>query len=73
VEPVTLDLRGVRCPLTWARAKTRLATLARGTTCVLVVDDPRSVRDVPRAAEADGYAVDGVHVDGTTWRIVIEA
>lgn len=68
-----LDLRGVRCPLTWARAKVRLAALARGTTLVLLVDDPRSVRDVPRAAEADGYVVDAVDEAGPPWRITIEA
>lgn len=72
MQAVTLDLRGVRCPLTWARAKARLAALARGATLVLVVDDPRSVRDVPRAAEADGYVVEAVDVDGPSWRIVIE-
>ncbi len=70
---VTLDLCGVRCPLTWARAKVRLEALARGTVLVVVVDDPRSVRDVPRAAEADGYVVDAVDADGPPWRITIEA
>jgi TusA-related sulfurtransferase len=73
VGTLTLDLRGIRCPLTWARAKTRLADLPRGTTCVLIVDDPRSARDVPRAAEADGYAVDAIEPDGSAWRITIEA
>ena len=73
METPILDLRGVRCPLTWARAKVRLAALARGATLVLVVDDARSVRDVPRAAEADGYVVDAVDTDGPPWRITIEA
>jgi tRNA 2-thiouridine synthesizing protein A len=73
VDAVELDLRGVRCPLTWARAKVRLASLVRGATLVLLVDDPRSVRDVPRAAEAAGHVVGVVNDDGPPWRITIEA
>jgi TusA-related sulfurtransferase len=67
-----LDLRGVRCPLTWARARVHLETLVRGSEIELLVDDPQSVRDVPRAAEACGHHVIGVEPDGAAWRIVVE-
>jgi tRNA 2-thiouridine synthesizing protein A len=67
-----IDLRGVRCPLTWARAKVRLETLARGTEVTVVVDDPQSVRDLPRAAEASGHHVIAVEARGTCWTIVLE-
>jgi len=52
-----LDLRGVRCPLNWAKARVRLEQMPPGGRLVLQVDDPRAVRDIPRAAEACGYAV----------------
>jgi sulfite reductase (ferredoxin) len=65
-------LRGVRCPLNWARAKVRLEVLPVGARLTLVVDDPRAVRDIPRAAEAHGYAVLGIAEDGDSWRIEIE-
>jgi TusA-related sulfurtransferase len=65
-------LRGVRCPLNWARAKVRLEEMAVGARLVLVVDDARAVRDIPRAAEAHGYAVLEVHDLGDGWRIEIE-
>jgi len=67
-----LDLRGVRCPLTWAKAKVHLESRVRGSEVTLVVDDPQSVRDVPRAAEAAGHHVIGVEPDGAAWRIVLE-
>jgi tRNA 2-thiouridine synthesizing protein A len=67
-----LDLRGVRCPLAWAKAKVRLETLTRGTQVAILVDDPRSLRDLPRAAEADGHHVLAVHDDPPPWRIVLE-
>lgn len=51
-----LDLRGVRCPLSWARAKVRLDLLAMGDRLVLLLDDPRALRDIPAAAEAAGHA-----------------
>lgn len=54
---IRLDLRGVKCPLNWAHAKVRLERMARGEALELTLDDPRGARDIPRAAEAEGYAV----------------
>jgi sulfite reductase (ferredoxin) len=67
-----LDLLGVKCPLNWAKAKVRLADLPAGDLLELLLDDARAVRDIPRAAEAEGYAVLDVTADGPLWRIVIE-
>ena len=53
----TLDLRGVRCPLNWAKAKVHLEGLPRGAVIELLVDDPQAARDIPRAAEASGHLV----------------
>ncbi len=67
-----LDLRGVRCPLNWAKARVRLETLLRGTELVLLLDDPKGVRDIPQAAEALGYAVSDPIRDGEGgWRLMI--
>jgi TusA-related sulfurtransferase len=52
-----LDLRGIKCPLNWAHAKVRLGRMARGEILELTLDDPRAARDIPQAAEAEGYAV----------------
>ena len=69
----TLDLRGVKCPLNWAKARVRLDTLARGTELELVLDDPQAARDIPRAAEAAGHQVIGTRAEPGLWRITIEA
>jgi TusA-related sulfurtransferase len=66
-----MDLRGVRCPLNWARAKVRLETLPRGAELELILDDPKGVRDIPRAAEAEGYVVIEVEQRPKDWRLVI--
>src|SRR5260370_20060662 len=71
-QTVYLDLRGVKCPLNWARAKVRLEQMRRHDVLELVLDDPRGARDIPQAAEAEGYAVlDCTRVDGS-WRMRIE-
>jgi tRNA 2-thiouridine synthesizing protein A len=69
----TLDLRGVRCPLSWAKARVRLETMRAGTELDLLLDDPQGAADIPRAAEASGHQVVGVVDEGGRWRITIEA
>ena len=66
-----LDLRGVRCPLNWAKAKVRLETLSRGAELELILDDPKGARDIPRAAEAEGYAVVEIEQRPNDWRLII--
>lgn len=66
-----LDLRGVPCPLSWAKARVRLDALGPGRSLILVLDDPRGVRDIPRAAEAQGYAVDLPGASAAPWRLRI--
>lgn len=67
-----LDLRGVRCPLNWARAKARLEELDREEILSLLVDDERGVRDIPRAAEMEGFVVIDVSPSERAWKIVIQ-
>ena len=46
--------------------------MARGERLELMLDDPRGARDIPRAAEAEGYAVIDVGQTGDAWRVRIE-
>jgi len=68
----TYDLRGVKCPLNWAKAKVRLESLAPGSVLELILDDPKGARDIPRAAEAEGYAVVETHHEDAQWRLFIQ-
>jgi TusA-related sulfurtransferase len=69
---IEIDLRGVPCPVNWAKAKVHLEAAGGGERLAFVVDDARSLRDMPRAAEAEGYAVVDVEAVAGAWRIVIE-
>lgn len=67
-----LDLVGVPCPLSWAKAKVVLADLAPGDLLELTLDDPRGARDLPRAAEAEGHHVVSEETAGVRFVIVLE-
>ncbi len=71
-EVIRLDLKGVKCPLNWAHAKVRLERMAPGETLELTLDDPRGARDIPRAAEAEGYALLETRVVDGGWVLRIE-
>jgi len=67
-----INLYGVKCPLNWAKAKVRLEDLERGDVLEVLINDPKGRRDMPRAAEAEGYAIISIdEIDGG-WRIAIE-
>jgi TusA-related sulfurtransferase len=70
--PFHLDLLGVRCPLSWAKAKVALHGLTRGALLELTIDDPRGARDLPRAAEAEGHHVVSIEVGAGRWVILLE-
>ena len=62
----------MKCPISWARAKVVLEQMAPGDTLELLVDDPRGARDIPRAAEAEGYVVIECYAIDGLWRLRIE-
>jgi TusA-related sulfurtransferase len=70
-ERYLLDLRGVRCPLSWAKAKIRLESLRCGDELTLLLDDPKGARDIPRAAEAEGYSAGEALAENGIYRLTI--
>ena len=69
---VFLDLRGIKCPLNWAHAKVRLDQMSRGQVLEILLDDPRGARDIPQAAETEGYLVLDCKVEDRSFRLRIE-
>ena len=69
---IFLNLTGVKCPLNWAHAKVHLEQMARGQVLEILLDDPRGARDIPRAAEAEGYVVLDSRTEGVNFRLRIE-
>jgi tRNA 2-thiouridine synthesizing protein A len=69
---IRLDLRGLKCPLNWAHAKVRLDRMQQGELLEIILDDPRGYRDIPRAAESEGWAVTRAEAEGNTFKILIQ-
>lgn len=72
VKTEQFNLYGVKCPLNWAKAKVRLEDLERGDILEVLINDPKGRRDIPRAAEAEGYAIATIDEIAGGWRIAIE-
>jgi TusA-related sulfurtransferase len=70
--PVVVDARGLRCPVNWAKTKAILEQLPAGSLVEVLVDDPRSERDLPAAAESEGHAIVEIGWRGPWLRILIE-
>jgi tRNA 2-thiouridine synthesizing protein A len=64
---VTLDLRGVPCPLNWVKTRLALEELEPGERLAVQLDPGEPIESVPASARDEGHAVT---VDGTTVTIV---
>jgi TusA-related sulfurtransferase len=63
----TLDVTGLRCPMTWVRTKLELERLAAGETLEVRLPAGEAVESVPRSAREAGHDVE---IAGTTVTIV---
>jgi TusA-related sulfurtransferase len=63
----TLDITGLRCPMTWVRTKLELERLAAGETLEVRLPPGEAVDSVPRSAREAGHDVE---IAGTTVTIV---
>ena len=64
---MTLDLRGVPCPLNWVKTRLALEQLEPGAHLVVELDAGEPIESVPASARDEGH---DVTVEGTTVTIV---
>jgi tRNA 2-thiouridine synthesizing protein A len=60
LQPLTIDARGLSCPLPVLRLNKALKALEPGTEVILLATDPAALRDVPIFCAAHGHAVSHV-------------
>jgi TusA-related sulfurtransferase len=71
-DPDALDLRGLICPVTWARTKYALQKLAPGDELRVVLDHRPAVPDIKRNVEELGQEVLGTRELGDgVWEMVL--
>ena len=68
----TLDLRGLLCPLTWARTRYALSRLAAGEGLRVLLDHRPAVPDIKRNAEETGNeVVSSREIAAGVWEMVL--
>ena len=68
-----LDIRGLLCPLTWARVKRELLTMHDGEVLHVTLDHRPAVPDIKRNAAELGHEVERVVEKAGTWDIEVGA
>ena len=56
LEPLTVDARGLSCPLPVLRLNKALKSLPAGAEVILLATDPAALKDVPAYCRAHGYS-----------------
>ena len=67
-----VDLRGIRCPLTFVHAKLKMEALGPGDVLALVLDAGEAATNVPASFESEGYEVLArVDLGDGSWRVLV--
>ncbi len=67
-----LDIRGLLCPLTWARVKGELLSMRAGETLEVTLDHRPALPDITRNAAELGHDVLSTSERDGAWVLVIE-
>ena len=67
-----LDIRGLLCPITWARVKRELLVLHAGDRLTVTLDHRPAVPDIRRNAAELGHDVVAAIETNGVWTVTIE-
>ncbi len=68
-----LDLKGVKCPYNYVKAKLKLEELTRGTELEIYLDEGEPITNVPRSLEDDGNAIVSIDkLDDTHFKLLVK-
>jgi tRNA 2-thiouridine synthesizing protein A len=71
-DPLTIDVRGLKCPLPVLKAAKRMAPLAPGARVVVLATDPMAAIDIPHFCNERGHRLLAHSVTGEEMRFEIE-
>jgi TusA-related sulfurtransferase len=69
---ITLDLRGVSCPLNYVKLKLKLEELETGQELTVLLDDGEPIVNVPRSAKEDGHKILAVDMVENYYKVQIK-
>jgi TusA-related sulfurtransferase len=69
---VFMDLRGVKCPINYVKAKIRLETMDKGQTLFLYLDEGEPIRNVPASLKNDGQEMLKMEKTGDYYELLVK-
>jgi len=69
---ITIDVRGLKCPLPVLKTDRRMRDFPTGTHFVLLATDPMAAIDVPHFCGENGHRLLSTYRDGNLLRFEIE-
>lgn len=69
--PDTIDLRGVRCPSNYVRARLALDEIELGGELTILLDEGEPVSNVPRSLREDGDTVLAIDRRGDGFAVLV--
>ena len=70
-EMVTIDARGLKCPLPVLKARKAVAAAAPGDVLAIETTDPLAVIDIPNFCQTDGHELVTAESEGNFTRFII--
>ena len=67
-----IDLRGVKCPLNYVKAKLKLEELKIGEFLEVFLDDGEPIINVPRSIKEDGYKILNIEKVNNYYKIIVK-
>ena len=71
-DPITIDVRGLKCPLPVLKTDRRMRDFAAGTRFIVLTTDPMAAIDLPHFCSENGHRLLASHRDGEVLRFEIE-
>ena len=69
---LSLDLRGVACPMNWVQTKLQLDEMDPGEVLELIIDDGEAVKNVTRSVKGEGHKIIAVAPLVGAFRFLVE-
>ena len=71
-EVETLDITGLRCPLTWVKTKMKLEELSNGEQLLVLIDPGEPIENLPRSVKDEGHRIMKLTREGERYLVLIE-
>ena len=69
---VVMDLKGVKCPINYVKAKIRIEQMEKGQTMELYLDDGEPINNVPTSLRNDGQDVLEIEKVGDHFKVLVK-